>query len=494
MSNTSIIANNLKVKLSGITVLDAISFSLLPQQHLAIVGESGSGKTTLAKALAGQIFHEGTVTIESTEGQTKKILFVEQRNQFKNLSNLSSFYYQQRFNSTESEDAATAEQEIIKVAETIIKDEAQRAEAIDEWLTHFRMQHRRYTPVIQLSNGEHKRLQLIKALLFHPKVLILDQPFTGLDVTSREELHNIITHLSEHTTIILITGSNQIPACITHVAYLNKGILKSYTQKKDFKGDDSTQHFFLSSKPLPQTTEQTNFITPVKMHDVTVKYGAKTILQNINWQVNSGDKWLVRGPNGAGKSTLLSLLTGDNPQAYANEIYLFDKRRGTGESIWDIKKKIGYVSPEIHWYFDKGLTVYTAVASGFFDTMGLYRQLSTAQEKLLAQWIAYFNLTGIQRKPLSLLSSGQQRLVLLARALVKNPPLLILDEPCQGLDDNQVQDFASLIDELCTKANKTLIYVSHYEHEIPACIDKKLELDNGIATISVIHNRKTVAA
>src|SRR5919206_1328590 len=162
MSKISIIVQGLKVKLSGQVILDDISFSLHKDQHLAIVGESGSGKTTLAKALAGQIFHEGKVTIEGTEATGKKLLFVEQRNQFKNLSNQSHFYYQQRFNSTESEDAATVEQEIEKVAETIIKDSAQRAAKIDEWLSRFRMQHRKFTPIIQLSNGEHKRLQLIK--------------------------------------------------------------------------------------------------------------------------------------------------------------------------------------------------------------------------------------------------------------------------------------------------------------------------------------------
>jgi len=495
MSNISIIVKNLKAKLQGQTVLDNISFTIYTQQHLAIIGESGSGKTTLAKAIAGQLFHEGTVTIQAEDASyNTHVLLVGQQDQFKNLSNQSSFYYQQRFNSTESEDAATVEQDLNQTAAKIIHDSDQRMAKIEGLLTRLSMQHRRHTPLIQLSNGEHKRLQLIRALLFQPKVLILDQPFIGLDVQTRKELHAIINHIATHTTIILITNSNEIPDSITHIAHLHKGVLKSYTEAKDFTEDIASDHSFILSKPLPQLKEQTGFANAVLLKNVSVKYGDKTILQHINWQVQRGDKWWVKGPNGAGKSTLLSLLTGDNPQAYANEIYLFDKRRGTGESIWDIKKKIGYISPEVHWFFDKGITVYAAIASGFFDTMGLYRQLTAAQERIVVQWIKYFELNTVQHKPLLLLSTGLQRLVLLARALVKDPPLLILDEPCQGLDDNQITTFVSLIDELTIKSNKTLIYVTHYEHEVPNCIDKKLALDKGIATLSNMSKRKNEAA
>ena len=495
MSDIAIIVKDLKAKLQGQTVLDAISFTLRPQQHLAIVGESGSGKTTLAKAIAGLVFHEGTVTIQTADTDyNKNVLFVAQQDTFKNLSNQSSFYYQQRFNSTESEDAATVMQNLTETAVKAIPDRIRRTAKIEALLTRLNMQHRSYTPLIQLSNGEHKRLQLIRALLFQPKVLLLDQPFIGLDVQTRKELHTLINDIATHTTIILITNSNEIPDCITHIAQLHKGILKSYTEVKDFKEDIAAQNSFIASKPLPQLKEQTDFNNAVLLKNVSVQYGDKTILQNINWQVRRSDKWWIQGPNGAGKSTLLSLLNGDNPQAYANEIYLFDKRRGTSESIWDIKKKIGYISPELHWFFDKGITVYGAIASGFFDTMGLYRKISAAQEKIVAQWIAYFDLNTLQHKSLSLLPSGLQRLVLLARALVKSPPMLILDEPCQGLDDNQTATFVNLIDELVARNNRTLLYVTHYEQEVPNCIDKKLVLNKGVATFSNIIKRKNEAA
>lgn len=187
----------------------------------------------------------------------------------------------------------------------------------------------------------------------------------------------------------------------------------------------------------------------------------------------------VSGPNGAGKSTLLSLITADNPQAYANRIWLFGRRRGSGETIWEIKQKIGFVSPELHLYFDPGASCYEVVASGLFDTIGLFRPLAPEQEETVMLWMKLLSLQELRMRLLQQLSAGQQRMVLLARALIKNPPMLILDEPCQGLDDGQTAYFRELIAELCEAFDKTLIYVSHYRDELPHGIDKYLRLEQG---------------
>lgn len=480
MFSSSIIANNITVTLQGTHLLQNVSFELKPNEHLAIIGPSGSGKTTLAKVLAGQLFAKGSVEINYVNSSPlpPKVQLIEQRYQFKNLSNVSDFYYQQRFNSFDATDALTIMQELQQVA----AHHPDSAPKIEDWLQQLGMYHRKDAPIIQLSSGEHKRFQLIKGLLAPPQVLILDTPFVGLDKGARRQLHPIINHIAASgTQLIIITDAHEVPDCITHIAYLEEGTLKAFVPKNTFDLESAVPHhlhqFNLSA--LPVTDNEVAFDMVVRMHDTTVSYGDKTILQNINWQIKKSEKWMLRGHNGAGKSTLLSLINGDNPQAYKNEIYLFDKRRGSGESIWDIKQKIGYVSPELHAFFDKNTTTYNAVASGLFDTIGLFKKLTTQQQTMVQQWLHFLQLSPVQNKLLSTLSSGTQRLVLLARALVKNPPLLILDEPCQGLDDDQKESFVQLVNDLCERLDKTLIYVSHYENEIPRCIDHVLELDMG---------------
>ena len=218
------------------------------------------------------------------------------------------------------------------------------------------------------------------------------------------------------------------------------------------------------------------------MQGVTVRYGGKTILDQVNWQVNRGEQWALTGPNGAGKSTLLSLINGDNPQAYANDIYLFDRKKGSGESIWDVKRRIGYVSPELHLYVDRYQTCFKTVASGLTDTMVYDKRLSEAQRATVDQWLAIFRLAHRREEPLAVLPLSEQRIVLLARAMVKNPPVLMLDEPCQGLDTRQTHHFKAMVDTICRHFEKTLIYVSHYPEDIPECVHRRLVLEGGKAS------------
>ena len=342
--------------------------------------------------------------------------------------------------------------------------------------------------LIQLSSGEHKRFQLIKALLDPPALLILDAPFTGLDVAARKGLERILQEvITAGTQIILVPGTFPVPDCITHVLKIENKQLSFFGEKEDA---EMIQNYFpvenelvFKKELLPISEDRYQFETLVKMENVSIHYGDKIIFKNLNWEILRGEKWLLKGRNGAGKSSLLNLISGDHPQAYSNEIYLFGKRRGTGESIWEIKQKTGYVSAELHAYFDKQISCFDAIASGFFDTMGLFKKLTNEQHKITLQWLDFLHLSShVYNKPLLELSTGVQRLIFLARALVKNPPLLILDEPCQGLDFQQRDSFISLIDEMYSTSDKTLVYVTHKEEDVPACIQKVLHLGAGKQT------------
>jgi molybdate transport system ATP-binding protein len=469
--------NGLTVQLSGRTVLKDVSFTVDKGEWLAVIGASGSGKSTLVKTLGGQCFGTGTVAFANQP----HIVTITQQHQFKNLSNLSSsFYYQQRFNSSDSEDAVT-------VNDALLAMEIEES-AIAEALSFLGITHVKHTRLIQLSNGEHKRFQLAKAILEDAEWILLDSPYIGLDVKARKLLNTVLNTLSaKGVNFLLVTSATDIPASVTHVALLKDGTLSSMMSRAEFEAtktslintDTLTISYKQSFEYIQPAYTYSDFSVAIRMVNTNVIYNDKKILDGINWEVKKGECWNVSGHNGSGKSTLLSLVNGDNPQAFANEIYLFDKKKGTGETIWDIKQKIGYVSPELHHYFDSAASCYEVVASGLFDTIGLFKQLSSSQKEIVNQWMQLLKLEIFANKLFKQLSNGEQRLVLLARALVKNPPLLILDEPCQGLDSELAAGFIALINDICVNMNKTLIYVTHYEEEIPACVTNRLKLEQG---------------
>jgi len=217
----------------------------------------------------------------------------------------------------------------------------------------------------------------------------------------------------------------------------------------------------------------------VEMRDVAVHYGSVAVLSGIDWTVRRGERWALSGHNGAGKSTLLSLILADNPQAYANEISLFGQRRGSGESIWEIKRNLGWVSPELHIHYPRAATCREVVRSGFFDSVGLYQRCTPEQDGAAEAWIAAFGIERLAGEQFQSVSTGQQRMFLLARAMVKDPPLLILDEPCQGLDEVHRRAFTRLLDDLCAHTPLSLIYVTHYQDELPEAITHRLVLDHG---------------
>ena len=469
--------NDLTVQLSGRTVLNNVSFAVDRGEWLAIIGSSGSGKSTLVKTLAGQCFGTGTVAFANQPN----VVMITQQHQFKNLSNLSSsFYYQQRFNSSDSQDAVTVNDALLSIGV--------EESAVAEALSLLGITHVQHTRLIQLSNGEHKRFQLAKAILQDAEWILLDNPYTGLDVAARKLLNSILNTLSaKGVNFLLVTTPTDIPASITQVAVLKEGILGAVMTRGEFEArkkslihtDQLNGSYKRSFESIQSAYTHSDFSVAVRMVDTNVVYNDRKILDSINWEVKKGECWNISGHNGSGKSTLLSLVNGDNPQAFANEIYLFDCKKGTGETIWDIKQKIGYVSPELHHYFESGASCYEVVASGLFDTIGLFKQLSSAHKKIVDQWMGVLQIDGLANKRFKQLSNGEQRLVLLARALVKNPPLLILDEPCQGLDTELAAGFIALINDICVSMNKTLIYVTHYEEEIPACITHRLKLEQG---------------
>jgi len=438
-------------------------------------GESGSGKTTLAKAIAGQSPAQGSIEIDfdALSKLPAEVLFVESWYQFKNLEGVANFYYQQRYTSQQAKDTLTVHAELVHYG----KEKGLHFDQVEPILEALNFSTFASSQLIELSSGEHKKLQLVKALWLKPQLLIIDQPYTGLDAASRKNLNNLLDKIAgEGVQLILICNDQELPTCIHHFAAIKDGQIVT----AETRGNTPVS-FEMHNREIPDFLKESPVYASeniVKMVDVNISYGEKQVLKNINWEVKAGEKWLLQGHNGSGKSTLLSLVNGDHPQSYANELYLFGNRRGSGESIWDIKQHIGLISPEFHWYFDATATVWQSIASGFYDTVGLFQQLPYTKSSQVDELVEYFGLTESKNELLTSLPLGKQRLVLLARTIIKNPELLILDEPCQGLDLQQTQRFNQLVDELCSNG-MTVIYVGHFESQLPTCLEKRILLEKG---------------
>lgn len=456
-------------------ILDQLDWQIHRGEFWLIGGKSGTGKSALVKALAGLEKTSGVVNInfDHESSLPARVLYVSNWYEFTNLEGDRNFYYQQRYNKQQKNDTLTVYAELAAYAES----ENLSFADLEQYLTLFEFVDLKGTQLIELSSGEHKKLQLIKALWLKPQLLIVDEPYTGLDKASRKKLNDFFDELASYgVQLVLVTNEQDLPHCINRFAEIENGKLKQVDSVAMLSKDTRRKR-----KELPQFLRELPVFSAdimVQMDNIHIRYGEKQVLKGVDWTVRAGEKWLLQGHNGSGKSTLLSLITGDHPQAYANHIQLFGQPRGSGESIWEIKERIGLISPELHWYFDKTARVWQAIASGFYDSIGLFRHVSYEKQQKINQLLAFFELTEDKDRLITTLPLGKQRMVLLARTIIKNPPLLILDEPCQGLDRAQTALFNSVVDELCG-FGKTLIYVGHYETQLPSCLEKKLVLEKG---------------
>ena len=452
-----------------------INLELLAGESLAIVGENGAGKSMLVDIITEK--HPILMTHVEYDFSPSKAKMVSdniKHIQFRDSygTNDGTYYYQQRWNQHDIDDVPTVE-ELLEEAITLA----------DNGLLDKR--------IILLSSGELRKFQLTKTLLTNPRVLIMDNPFIGLDVNARTQLHDLLTLLTEETylqVILVLSKTDDIPDFITHVVELKememlpKLSLAEWREKQkpvppQVLSDEKMQRIL----QLPLNPETNSNAVPGTQHvidfkDVNIKYGERTILKDLNFTVMNGEHWALSGENGAGKSTLLSIVCADNPQAYANNIILFGHQRGTGESIWDIKKYIGYISPEMHRAYMKDIPAIEIVASGLHDSVGLYRRPKPEQMGVCEFWMDIFGILKYRDTKFLTLSSGEQRLVLLARAFVKDPALLILDEPLHGLDLMNRRMVKDVIETFCKRPNKTLIMVTHYESELPNNIDHRIFL------------------
>ncbi|MDR3193831.1 MAG: ATP-binding cassette domain-containing protein [Tannerella sp.] len=463
--------------LPGVRFREPVEWRLCEGEQWAVVGPNGSGKTLLADLLQGRyLLREGAVRFH-LEGKTADPVRSIAFRDIHSLVDSRNAYYQQRWHATETEDWPS-------VGQLLASSGGEPADNEDLY-TQFRIRESLSKKLIHLSSGEFRKFLILRTLLSRPRLLVLDNPFIGLDAASRRLLAQLLQQMAQLKpplqVVLLLSDPSDIPEMITRVLPVCGRRCLAPQTREAFLSDTTLQtHLFPAADApvhLPDGEEKpvAHRIT-FRMERVSIRYGRRTILKDLSWEVKNGEKWALCGPNGSGKTLLLSLIYADHPQSYAQTLYLFDRRRGTGESIWDIKQRIGYVSPEMHLYYMENIPALDIVCSGFHDSTGLFRKCTDVQKQRAAAWMQLFGIDSLQDRPFLTLSSGEQRLALLARAFVKNPDLLILDEPLHGLDVANKRRATRIIDAFCAGRGKTLIYVTHYPDELPVCVDRRFEL------------------
>jgi molybdate transport system ATP-binding protein len=337
-----------------------------------------------------------------------------------------------------------------------------------------------------------------------PKLLILDEPYDGLDVRSRVSLAESINHLmtGPMRVILVVHRIEEIVSNITHVLFIKDGRLFMQGPKEETLTSENISQlygcnlhlekshggYWVSYGPEKKEKIDTTVLyrdvfedVPeilIEMRDMTVTYGDLVVLDKLNWSMRKGENWVILGPNGSGKSTLLRLILGDNLQGYANQLLLFGRQKGTGETLWEIKKHIGVVSSELQIQYRKKMNACDVIASGFYDSIGLYQYPTPEQKVIVDAWVEILKIEDVAKQPYHHLSYGQKRMILLARAMVKSPTLLIVDEPCHGLDIPNRRRILNII-EMIGETPTNLLYVTNHKEEILNCITHVMRLQKG---------------
>ncbi|MDC7228034.1 MAG: ATP-binding cassette domain-containing protein [Spirochaetales bacterium] len=435
-----------KEKLKGITL------EIFRGDYIGIYGLNGSGKSLLSALIAGGLKISSGSRDEADGLQTEVVSSTERKKMLEeDRHNDDSEFMEGRVDPGRS-------------VRDILGTDSSDGE-IKRWSKSFGIEHILERGIRFLSTGEFRKMMIVRSILAKPDILVLDDPYTGLDIETRGLLEERLDEIrGEVGSLVLVSGRLDDLNSAHRLFLLQDGSISEHpdlgTIRKESMYDTPEMPVFENAEGADKNSSQSE-TELIRLTGVGMSYYDEKILNDINWTVKSGEHWQITGPNGSGKSSLLSLINGDSPKAYGQEIYLFGRKRGSGETVWEIKQNIGLVSGSLQRQHRISQNVLSVVISGFFDSIGLYDKPDPVQIDKARDWCAEFGIMQLLDKPFDSLSEGMKRSVLIIRAIVKKPRLLILDEPCQGLDDVNSGFVIKMTERVIERDHSTLLYVSH---------------------------------
>lgn len=448
-------------------------------------GPNGAGKTCLGKLLAGQM-RETSLYVHYAAGFDPKldihlVSFEEQQRLWQRDDRFDISEY-----SESAQDQGTTVETLLRSSRS---PQHQNSTLVEELMLELALLPLRTQGIRFLSSGQMRKVMLARALYAYregiPQLIVLDEPLESIDKNSRQRIDACISRFlaDANASVQFIRRQQDIPAYATFMGLMSGLRITAQGRRAEIE-ESATYQAMMAHRPARITAIPARVVEGhaavsgsqplIELRNVTASYAEKRILSNINWRMLPHHHVLIEGPNGCGKSTLLSLIDGENHKGFGQELYLFGRRKGSGEAVWDIKARFGLVSNELHNKYVKGWRVLEVVVSGFFDSVGLYDNSGSTEATAALAWLKAFGIEELHRHFYHEVSFGLQRMVLLARAMVKGPAILVLDEPCVGLDDYHRELILQTLDLIALQTPTRLIYVSHVVGEQPTCINQRL--------------------
>jgi len=471
------------ITLSGISVrikrrliFEGIDWLMKKGQSWLFYGGNGSGKTLLARVIMKQQeICRGKIHYHNNTMKPDHITYVS----FEEIKRV----YDKDKKQDNSEYLAEAFDPGTLVRDFILNGEHE-SNIFQDIVSLLNIHHILDQGIRFLSSGETRKTLIAQALFVKPPLIILDNPFEGLDLESRNQMGDLLSRLYQRKQSLIIMVNNRADLSLlnhySHLLVLDRCSLIASGKRHDVMKTDFFKDTVMQKRNRPirgkdleliRNRKNPNETNPVfSLRNVTVNYGERVVLKNVSWCVKTGEHWLVSGPNGAGKTTLLNMISGENSKAYGKDVFLFGRKRGSGESVWEIKEKFGIVNSGMHLTHMGRISLIHVVESGFFDSIGLYRSCTDHQKKMAEAWLEILGLAHLKNHLFRDISFGEQRLVLMGRAMIKNPHVLILDEPCAGLDHENRRLVLEMTDLIAEISHTQIIYVSHEPGEFPGCI------------------------